>query len=143
MASPLGKKINARRRELGISLERLAELTESSKSYLWELENRDKPNPSLDKVTRIASALNLTPEALLDTNTLDSQSETDKAFFRKYQELEDKDKETVDPSGIEDPFAVERKKQTELANNMNLVEVQFTRYYTRNGALCRQIYVFD
>ncbi|HGJ7737443.1 TPA: helix-turn-helix transcriptional regulator [Pseudomonas aeruginosa] len=95
MASPLGKKINARRRELGISLERLAELTESSKSYLWELENRDKPNPSLDKVTRIASALNLTPEALLDTNTLDSQSETDKAFFRKYQELEDKDKEKL------------------------------------------------
>lgn len=95
MASPLGKKINARRRELGISLERLAELTESSKSYLWELENRDKPNPSLDKVTRIASALNLTPEALLDTNTLDSQSETDKAFFRKYQELGDKDKEKL------------------------------------------------
>ncbi|HHW1804904.1 TPA: helix-turn-helix domain-containing protein [Pseudomonas aeruginosa] len=95
MASPLGKKINARRRELGISLERLAELTESSKSYLWELENRDKPNPSLDKVTRIASALNLTPEALLDTNTLDSQSETDKVFFRKYQDLADKDKEKL------------------------------------------------
>ncbi|WP_264086481.1 helix-turn-helix domain-containing protein [Pseudomonas sp. PS1(2021)] len=50
-----------------MSLEQLAVLTDSSKSYLWELENRDKPNPSLDKVTKIATALNLTPEALLGT----------------------------------------------------------------------------
>jgi hypothetical protein len=45
-----------------------------------------------------------------------------------------KDKKTeaeteVDPGGIEDPFAAERKKNDDLANNMNLVEVQFTRHY--------------
>jgi transcriptional regulator with XRE-family HTH domain len=71
VASPLGQRIGARRREL---------------------ENRDKPNPSLDKVTKIAAALNLTPEALLGSSTPDSQSETDKAFFRKYQQLTDDDK---------------------------------------------------
>lgn len=48
----------------------------------------------------------------------------------KDKKKSNKEKEVLDPSGIEDPFAVERKKQTELANNMNLVEVQFTRYFS-------------
>ncbi|MFZ6048081.1 helix-turn-helix domain-containing protein [Pseudomonas sp. CR3202] len=95
MASPLGQKISARRRELGMSLERLAELTESSKSYLWELENRDKPNPSLDKVTKIALALDLTPESLLDTNASAPQTDVDKAFFRKYQALDEDEKKKI------------------------------------------------
>lgn len=95
MASPLGERISARRRELSMSLEQLAVLSESSKSYLWELENRDKPNPSLDKVTKIATALKLTPEALLGTASPDLAAETDKAFFRKYQGLDDKDKERL------------------------------------------------
>lgn len=96
MASSLGMKIGARRRELGMSLERLAELTESSKSYLWELENRDKPNPSVDKVSKIALALNLTPETLLGSATeLSQDEETDSAFFRKYQALDEGDKKRL------------------------------------------------
>lgn len=88
-------KIAARRRELGISLDRLAELTESSKSYLWELENRDKPNPSLDKVNKIALALNITTEMLLGSSTESPQAETDSAFFRKYQALDEDDKKRL------------------------------------------------
>ncbi|WP_178118307.1 helix-turn-helix domain-containing protein [Pseudomonas sp. SJZ080] len=88
-------KIAARRRELGISLDRLAELTESSKSYLWELENRDKPNPSLDKVNKIALALNITTEMLLGSSTENPEAETDSAFFRKYQALEEADKKRL------------------------------------------------
>ncbi|MEN5033877.1 helix-turn-helix transcriptional regulator [Pseudomonas sp. TWI929] len=96
MASSLGMKIGARRRELGISLERLAELTDSSKSYLWELENRDKPNPSVDKVNKIALALNLTPETLLGSATeICPGEESDSAFFRKYQSLEESDKKRL------------------------------------------------
>jgi hypothetical protein len=41
-----------------------------------------------------------------------------------------KDESTVEPSGIDDPFAEERKQQTELANNMNLVEIQLNRSYS-------------
>jgi hypothetical protein len=37
--------------------------------------------------------------------------------------------ETNTTKDIDDPFEEERKKQTNLANNMNLVEVQFTRNY--------------
>lgn len=95
MTSPLGQKISARRRDLGMSLEQLAVLSESSKSYLWELENRDKPNPSLDKVTKIAAALNLSPESLLGAASPDLAAEADKTFFRKYQNLDPKDKERL------------------------------------------------
>lgn len=93
MASPLGQKINKRRQDLGMSLERLALLTESSKSYLWELENRDKPNPSADKVAKIAAALEVTPQYLMDVG-VESPDEAvkDEAFFRKYQQLKDTDK---------------------------------------------------
>lgn len=95
MASPLGQRISARRRDLGMSLEQLAVLTDSSKSYLWELENRDKPNPSLDKVTKIATALSLSPESLLGSSSPDLAVEADKEFFRKYQDLTDQDKERL------------------------------------------------
>lgn len=79
-----------------MSLDRLAELSGSSKSYLWELENRDKPNPSLDKVSRIALALNITPETLLGNSAETvEEAETDNAFFRKYQALEEGDKKRL------------------------------------------------
>jgi hypothetical protein len=37
--------------------------------------------------------------------------------------------ETVDPDGIIDPFAEQKKEDQKLANNMNLVESNFTRHY--------------
>ncbi|PKM23449.1 MAG: transcriptional regulator [Gammaproteobacteria bacterium HGW-Gammaproteobacteria-13] len=93
MASPLGQKINERRRELGMSLERLAAETESSKSYLWELENRDKPNPSADKVSKIAAVLGVTAQYLMDEEIgSPDQAVKDEAFFRKYRQLKDADK---------------------------------------------------
>lgn len=96
MISPLGQKLNARRRELKISLERLALMTDSSKSYLWELENRDKTNPSADKIAKIAAALDVTPEFLLNSQSITPDQEVaDKAFFRKYQQLDDNVKTKV------------------------------------------------
>lgn len=54
---------------------------------------------------------------------------------RKEPKEKDKNQEetTNDPSGVDDPFAAERKKQEELANNMNLVEVQLSRHYAPPG----------
>ncbi len=48
--SPLGDKIRALRKQKKLSLEQLAELTDSSKSYIWELENKDDPKPSAEKI---------------------------------------------------------------------------------------------
>jgi transcriptional regulator with XRE-family HTH domain len=93
MPSPLGEKIRSRRGKLDMSLDQLAKLTDSSKGYLWELENRDKPNPSTDKLTRIAQALGVTPEFLLEAgDAAPDEKVEDLAFFRKYQSLDPKDK---------------------------------------------------
>lgn len=58
---------------------------------------------------------------------------TEKLDVKAKEEKEKKPKQQTEESNtskdIEDPFEEERKKQTELANNMNLVEVQFTRNY--------------
>jgi len=93
MPSPLGDKIRARRTQLEMSLEDLAKLTDSSKGYLWELENRDNPNPSVDKLTKIAMALGVTSEFLLENSqSTPDQEVLDQAFFRRYQGLDPKAK---------------------------------------------------
>ena len=93
MPSPLGDKIRARRTHLELSLEDLAKQTDSSKGYLWELENRDNPNPSVDKLTKIATALGVTSEFLLESGkSTPDQEVLDQAFFRRYQGLDPKAK---------------------------------------------------
>lgn len=86
--TPLGTKIRTIRKEKGLSLDQLAVLSETSKSYLWELENRDSANPTMDKVAKIAEKLGVTAEFLLDNEDTDpSETVADRAFFRKYQKL--------------------------------------------------------
>lgn len=89
MTSILGRKVNTLRREKGLSLEDLAKATGSSKSYMWEIENKDVARPSAEKLTRIAEVLEVTPEFLLnDERTEPADEEADKAFYRKYQSLD-------------------------------------------------------
>lgn len=96
MPSPLGDKIRARRKEKKLSLERLAELTESSKSYIWELENKDDPKPSAEKIAKIASVLEVTTEFLLtDSTTTPGEEVIDEAFFRKYKSMPDDTKKRL------------------------------------------------
>lgn len=96
MPSPLGDKIRARRVEQKISLEALAAQTGSSKSYIWELENRDSPKPSSEKLNRLAVALGVTPEYLWDAQAaVPDESVEDRAFFRRYQQMDDEGKKRV------------------------------------------------
>ena len=76
MPSPLGDKIRALRKQKKLSLEQLAELTDSSKSYIWELENRDTRKPSGEKLTRIAQALEVTTDYLLDESEMHDRAMT-------------------------------------------------------------------
>jgi transcriptional regulator with XRE-family HTH domain len=92
----LGEKIRKLRRKKGFTLEKLAELTESSKSYIWELENKNPPRPSADKVARIAAALGVTADYLVDTTaSLGVADATDEAFFRKYRRMDPTTKEKI------------------------------------------------
>ena len=96
MPSPLGEKLRAQRNLKKLSLEQLAELTESSKSYLWELENKDAPNPSVDKLARIAAVLEVTPEFLLSESVASpDEAVVDEAFFRKYKRLPEAEKRKI------------------------------------------------
>lgn len=86
MAPPFGEKIRELRKRKGLTLDQLATATGSSKSYIWELENKDPPRPSAEKITRIADALEVTVDYLLG-NEVDLQSAEDKAFFRRYSQM--------------------------------------------------------
>lgn len=90
MATQLGEKIRVERKRLKLTLDQLAERSGSSKSYIWELENRPVVRPSAEKISKIAEVLNVTAEYLLD-NSKESPitSDRDLAFFRKYTKLDD------------------------------------------------------
>ncbi len=96
MPSPLGDKIRALRKQKKLSLEQLAELTDSSKSYIWELENKDEPKPSAEKIAKIAAVLEVTAEFLLtESATTPDEEVVDEAFFRKYKSMSEMDKKKI------------------------------------------------
>ena len=95
MTTFLGAKIKRHRQEKGYSLDKLAALTESSKSYLWELENRDTRKPSGEKLTRIAQALEVTTDYLLDDSEEPSDEVLKEAFFRKFNKLDPEDQQKI------------------------------------------------
>jgi transcriptional regulator with XRE-family HTH domain len=92
----LGEKIRLLRKQKELTLEQLAEKTESSKGYIWELENRETKNPSAEKLRKIADVLAVTPEFLLnDKKATPSDAVIKEAFFRKFENLDDKDQEKI------------------------------------------------
>jgi transcriptional regulator with XRE-family HTH domain len=88
MPTILGEKIRKLRKQKGYSLEKLAELTDSSKSYIWELENKNPPRPSADKLTKIADKLDTTLEFLLDQGeAITTEDAADTKFYRQYRKM--------------------------------------------------------
>jgi transcriptional regulator with XRE-family HTH domain len=89
MASAFGQKIKTHRQLKRMTLEQLATHTGCSKSYIWELENRESPpHPSAEKIFAIAGALGLTLEFLLeDRQTEPDDAVVDEAFYRKYKRM--------------------------------------------------------
>jgi len=82
MATPIGEKIRAGRKKLKLTLEQLAEKSDSSKSYIWELENRPVVRPSAEKIAKIAEVLGVTVEFLIDDGKQSpTDSDLDQAFF--------------------------------------------------------------
>ena len=93
MPSLLGMKIKELRRGKNLTLEQLAQATDSSKSYMWEIENKDVARPSAEKLERIAEVLDVTSAYLIDASQVEPTDDVaDTAFYRKYQKLEAPDK---------------------------------------------------
>ncbi len=96
MSTDLGSKIKELRKSKKYTLDKLAELTDSSKSYIWELENKSPPRPSADKISKIAEQLGVTIEYLLDNEkNITVEKATDAQFYRKYQNMDEKTKEKI------------------------------------------------
>ncbi len=89
MPTPLGERVREQRRKHGLTLEALAEKVGSSKSYMWEIENKDVARPSAEKLAQIAAALETTADYLLEGDGAKEEDEaTDLAFYRKYKKLD-------------------------------------------------------
>lgn len=95
MENRLRDKLRIHRKKLGLSLDELAVRTGSSKSYLWELENRDLSRPSAEKLTRIATELGVTAEYLLDEGADLTDTHVKEAFFRKFSGLSADDQDRI------------------------------------------------
>lgn len=88
MPETAGTRIKSLRKGKNLTLDQLAERAGLSKSYLWELENRDLPRPSGEKLAGIARALEVTVDYLLGGDLSENlQTAEDKAFFREYQQM--------------------------------------------------------
>lgn len=90
MTTAFGEKIKRLRKKKGLTLEELGNRTGSSKSYIWELENSpNPPQPSAEKLSKIAVQLDVTLEYLIDFDQKIAETDaTSNMFFRKYMQLD-------------------------------------------------------
>ena len=96
MVNSLGDKVKKLRKNKGLTLEKLGELTGSSKGYIWELENRNNKKPSGEKIAKLAHALDVTTDFLLDDtlSELDDNMEVG-ILFRKIGRLKEDEREKI------------------------------------------------
>ncbi|MFM0549796.1 helix-turn-helix transcriptional regulator [Paraburkholderia sediminicola] len=89
MATRLGEKIRELRKGKNLTLEALAAEAKLSKSYLWELENRESQRPSAEKLAALADALGVSANFFIEDDVrVPEQRHLDEAFYRNYQKLD-------------------------------------------------------
>jgi len=94
MASSVGAKIFDLRKKKGLTLEQLAKRANCSKSYVWELENRNPPRPSAEKLSNLASALGVTMDYFVEDDVAEEDA-TDRMFYREYRRMSPEVKEKI------------------------------------------------
>ncbi len=96
MTTRLGEKLRDLRKARKLTLDKLAELAGLSKSYLWELENRESQRPSAEKLTALADVLGVAVAYFIEDDVREPEEKhLDEAFFRGYQKLEPDAKEQL------------------------------------------------
>lgn len=89
MATRLGEKLRKLRKDKGFTLDQLAEKSGLSKSYLWELENRESQRPSAEKLTALAAVFGVGATYFIEDDVrAPQQRHFDEGFFRDYQKLD-------------------------------------------------------
>jgi transcriptional regulator with XRE-family HTH domain len=96
MTNALGEKIRRLRKDKKLTLDQLAERAGASKSYIWELENKNPPRPSAEKLAKIAEQLDVTLEYLLDDKQeIKEEDAVDARFYREYRDMEPETKKKI------------------------------------------------
>jgi transcriptional regulator with XRE-family HTH domain len=90
-----GTRIKELRTKRRMTLDQLATATGSSKSYIWELENKNPPRPSAEKLAEIASVLEVTTDYLIGREAVTLEAAEDKAFFREYSAMPEETREKI------------------------------------------------
>lgn len=111
MSETFGERLQRLRSEKKLTLEELAMKIESTKSYVWELENKPNIRPSADLVYKLSKALKTTVGVLLGEQDPYELSGEDQVFFRNYQELGDTTKKRL--SRIMDVLMEEDEEEKE------------------------------
>jgi transcriptional regulator with XRE-family HTH domain len=83
----VGQRIRRIRKLRGLTLEQLARLTQSSISYISELENNPQRSPSLKKLRAFAEALEVDEAALLDEGKSKGIATEDEQFVARFAAL--------------------------------------------------------
>lgn len=98
MSKSFGDKVRSKRKELGLTLEELAEKLDTTKSYVWQLENKVPARPSGQLLLRLADVLETSPDFLIDDEATDpSADHVRSALFRneEFKSLSQADLEKV------------------------------------------------
>lgn len=91
-----GQKIRMLRKQKRMTLDELAAAAGMSKSYLWELENRETAKPSAEKLDSLARTLGVPVSYFLEQESSTPQERhLDAAFFRDYSQLDSTAKEQL------------------------------------------------
>lgn len=85
------ERLKALRLAKGLSLDQLAQMVDSTKSYIWELEKKPDIKVSAELVTRLAQALGVTVEDLMGV----APNDEDLVFFREYKDLNEPTKSQI------------------------------------------------
>ena len=83
----VGQRVRRIRKLRGLTIEQLARLTQSSISYISELETNPKRTPSLKKLRAFAEALEIHEGALLDEGKAKGIATEDEQFVARFVAL--------------------------------------------------------
>ena len=95
MATSLSVRLRQLRKSAGLTMDALAQAAGISKSYVWELENREVPHLSAKVLVDLAKALGVTTQDLLGEPPPVKASPEDLRFFRKYVSMHKSDKDRL------------------------------------------------
>jgi transcriptional regulator with XRE-family HTH domain len=90
----VGQRVRRIRKLRGLTIEQLARLTQSSISYISELETNPKRSPSLKKLRAFAEALEVDEAALLDEGKPEGIATEDEQFVARFVALPKETKRT-------------------------------------------------